>query len=95
MIACLEGLEALNYEMPDELKIQPGSTTPVKQQSLSKGLDSADHKAFFDQLNVSDQIAINSEMLTGASDFLEATPNSEFPCSRSPVYAASALPMIS
>ena len=48
---------------------------PIKQQTLSLRLDKADHDRFFESLSVSDKARINSETLSGASDFLEAIPS--------------------
>ena len=52
-----------------------GSPTALRQQALSKFLDARDHDVFFAGLQADDRAAINSEMLCGASDFLECVPS--------------------
>ena len=49
----------------------------MTQQLLSKRLDEAAHALFMAQLSTSDKAHINTETLTGASDFLEAIPCGE------------------
>jgi hypothetical protein len=70
-----QGLAALNHELPAQSRIAPESPTALRQQDLSKSLDSQDHAEFFGHLQADDRAAINSEMLCGASDFLEAVPS--------------------
>ena len=54
----------------------PDVDRPVKlgQQNLSKSLDRAAHDLWFSSLCMDDQAEVQSELLPGASSFLEATP---------------------
>ena len=79
-----QGLAALNFELPEHARLNADRPDPVRQQTLSKGLERVDHERFFRQLSLSDQAQINSEMLPGASDFLEAVPSSETGLAMSP-----------
>lgn len=68
------GSAALNHELPADSQVLPDSPTAGRQQHLSKSLDAQEHAEFFVVLLADGRAAINSEMLTGASDFLEAVP---------------------
>ena len=70
-----QGLAALNYELPAQSRTALESPTALRQQDLSKCLNTRDHDEFFAGLQADDRAAINSEMLCGASDFLEAVPS--------------------
>ena len=79
-----QGLAALNHELPADAQVSPEHPTAYRQQQLSKGLDAKDHADFFGGLQADDKAAINSEMLTGASDFLEAVPSTKAGLSMAP-----------
>ena len=79
-----QGLQALNLELPEQDRIPSNSCSPLRQQSLSSSLDKLDHDAFFAGLSVTDKAVLNSEMLAGASDFLEAVPSVQAGLSMAP-----------
>ena len=85
--ALFHALSALNFELREDHRLPLAEPSGKRQQELSQHLDEADHKAFFDSLRLDDRATVLSEMLTGASDFLEAVPcgdkvmaNEEFAC---------------
>ena len=72
--ALFHALSAFNFELHEDHRLPLAEPSGKRQQELSQHLDEADHKAFFDSLCLDDRATVLSEMLTGASDFLEAVP---------------------
>eukprot|EP00973_Karenia_brevis_P002421 325988-Karenia_brevis.AAC.1 len=70
-------IKGFNSHVMDDQKFSHESTTPLQQQCLSKSLEDADHAQFMAGLSMSDQAYINSEMLQGASDWLDACPDGD------------------
>jgi hypothetical protein len=78
-------LDALNARLPASSRIDPAASEWPRQQALSKALDQAEHDAFFNALGQDDKAALLSEMLPGASGFLEAVPSKELDLAWEPV----------
>ena len=67
-------LTALNAELHPVDKVAADSTAVLRQQHLSQALDRVAHEAHYDALSPADRADLLSEMLLGASTFLEAVP---------------------
>ena len=78
-------LDALNARLPASSRVDPTTDEWPRQQALSKALDQADHDAFFNTLSQADKAALLSEMLPGASGFIEAIPSKELDLAWEPV----------
>ena len=61
----------------DRLDLASEPDGPTRQQTLSQALDRRAHDEFLASLNTSDKRALMSELLPGASAFLEAIPSKE------------------
>ena len=66
-----------NGRVREDGRIDSTTEGPLRQQALSKAIDAAEHEVFLNSLSVDDRAALLSEMLPGASAFLEATPSKE------------------
>lgn len=82
-----KSIDAYNTAVGVEDRLDPQSVLepPPSQQSLSQAVDRQTHAIFYDSLTPSEKKALNSEMLQGASDFLEATPSKELNLAWDPV----------
>jgi len=72
--ALAQCIAALNHELPVHQLVATDAPTRVRQHDLSHCIDIIDQERFFQGLCVDDKAQINSEMLAGASDFLNAVP---------------------
>ena len=72
-----KGIEAFNSEVVEDHRLEHDCSAQARQQVLSKCLDEAEHARFMAGLSIADQAYINSEMLPGASDWLESCPIGE------------------
>jgi hypothetical protein len=61
----------------DRLATDAEPAAPSRQQTLSRAVDKKSHDEFLGSLNDSDKKALLSEMLPGASGFLEAVPSKD------------------
>eukprot|EP00973_Karenia_brevis_P015485 2117937-Karenia_brevis.AAC.1 len=69
-----ESLQFLNGVLLPEDKLPTDQPTLIRQQKLSRCLETVEHETFIESLDAADRTTVLSEMLEGASDFLEATP---------------------
>ena len=70
-------IEAYNFEVDAPNRVNLDAPETLRQQSLTKSLDAADHAQFLAGLSVADKAHFNSETLCGASDWLEICPSGE------------------
>jgi len=70
-----QSFQAYNFEVNTSSRIACDQRVDVRQQDLSRALERADHVQFMAGLSVADKAHVNSEMLCGASDWLDAVPS--------------------
>ena len=68
-------ITALNAELHPADHVVPEPEKPPRQQYLSMRLDMMQHEAYLETLSIDDRATLLSEMLPGASGFLEAIPS--------------------
>jgi len=69
-----QALAFLNSQLHPCDRVSPDPTKRLRQQDLSQALERLDHEALYDALDAADRADLLSEMLPGASTFLEAVP---------------------
>ena len=69
-------VQSLNAQLPEAAKIGT-LDAPIQQRKLSQALDQVEHDAAVSALSASDRASVLSEMLPGASHFLDATPSDD------------------
>ena len=69
-----QALAALNSQLHPADRVSADPAKPLRQQGLSQALERLDHEALHEALEAADRADLLSEMLPGASSFLEAVP---------------------
>ena len=69
-----QALASLNLQLHTVDQVPSDPESPLRQQDLSQALERLEHEAFHDSLDAADRADLLSEMLPGASGFLEAVP---------------------